>query len=412
MELLSIAKMALYGIFLNYYCYYVVTGSFIPYGTILFFGIALGCVGLCMLKDRLVWVGYEVRCWLLYIALSIATMGFAIDSGYAFDSIIKFAQRLLIIIMIVYICEKEESIKFALRLLAVDAIGCACAVLYTIDDIQLKLDISSGANLSANDTGALMAFGCFAVMIGFGNRNRASFLITAFKFASIIAMITVIFLAGSRKSIYAIIILGILFLILCGKDYLKNTSLAKTIVLIIIGFVAFKFISENLAPYVEDTNLYARIFGRGSEKAVSSDEGRIELYLIALRDFIRHPIVGLGFNNYAIAHGNYSHSTFAEPLACSGLIGILYLLPYVKLFRRQVELTKLNYDNLEECIRQKEMLAFYIMFLFIGFGIPYMYKDNPCIILAMFIAFQRISYLKLYPDNNFKEKIEDGKKSY
>jgi len=412
MELLSIAKMALYGIFLNYYCYYVVTGSFIPYGTILFFGIALGCVGLCMLKDRLVWVGYEVRCWLLYIALSIATMGFAIDSDFAFDSILKFAQRLLIIIMIVYICEKENSIKFALRLLAVDAIGCACAVLYTVEDIQLKLDISSGANLSANDAGALMAFGCFAVMVGFGNRNRASFLATAFKFASIIAMITVIFLAGSRKSIYAIIILGILLLFLCGKDYLKNISLAKTIVLIIIGFIAFDFISDNLVPYIEDTNLYVRIFGRGAEKATGSDENRVDLYIYALQEFLSHPIVGMGFNNFVLAHGNYTHSTFAEPLACSGLIGLLYLMPYIKMFRRQIELIKLNQNNPIECIKQKEMFAFYIIFLFTGMGIPYMYKDNPCIILAMFIASQRILYLKLNRQNNFEEKFEDGKSAY
>ena len=168
MGLLSIAKMALYGIFLNYYCYYVITGSFIPYGTVLFFGIALGCVGLCMLKDRLVWVGTEIRYWLLYIVLSIATMGFALDSGVAFDSILKFAQRLLIIIMIVYICEKENSIKFALRLLAVDAVACACACLYTLGDMQLKLDLTSGANLSTNDAGALMAYGCFAVLLAYG----------------------------------------------------------------------------------------------------------------------------------------------------------------------------------------------------------------------------------------------------
>ena len=40
MKLLGVAKAALYGIFLNYYCYYVLQGSFIPYGTVLFFAAA------------------------------------------------------------------------------------------------------------------------------------------------------------------------------------------------------------------------------------------------------------------------------------------------------------------------------------------------------------------------------------
>ena len=411
MELLSIAKMALYGIFLNYYCYYVVTGSFIPYGTVLFFGIALGCVGLCMLKDRLVWVGYEVRCWLLYIALSIATMGFAIDSEYAFDSILKFAQRLLIIIMIVYICEKENSIKFALRLLAVDAIGCACAVLYTIDDIQLKLDISSGANLSANDTGALMAFGCFAAMFAFGNRNKTSLFTTLFKFAAIIAMITVIFLAGSRKSILAVIILITLIVIMNGLDYLKHSTYAKLFVFSALGVVAICFVVENLAPYAMETNLYTRLFGRGVERTADSDEVRIELYMQALESFLKNPIAGLGFNNFVLKYGNYTHSTYAEPFACSGLIGLVYLAPYIRMLKRQIELIKLNRYNPMECMKQKEMLAFYISFLFVAIGIPYMYKDNPCIVLALFIASQYISYNKLYNKRHIEERIEHGKET-
>ena len=41
MKLLDGAKAALYGIFLNYYCYYVLTGSFIPRGTVLFLALAL-----------------------------------------------------------------------------------------------------------------------------------------------------------------------------------------------------------------------------------------------------------------------------------------------------------------------------------------------------------------------------------
>lgn len=391
MKLISIAKLALCGMFLNYYCYYTITGSFIPYGTVLFFGIAFGCVFLSALKDRYVYVDKEIKYWVLYTALSLLTMTFALDYAHTFDSLLKYIQRLLIIIMIVYICEKENSIKFVLQLLAIDALGCAIGVLYTVDDIQAKLSISSGADLSANDVGALMAFGCFAVVFVFGKRNRSSWAVMAFRFASVIAMITVIFLTGSRKSIFAVVIMAVLLIVLCGKDYLQTTSMGKVVAVIVLGIIAFSFIDQYLAPYVEGTNLYTRLLGRGAEGASESDAVRWNLYMQAIEEFIQHPFVGLGFNNFTLTHGNYSHSTYVEPLACSGIIGFLYLAPYVRMLKRQIELIKLTSKDWMECLKQKELLAFYISFLFIGIGVPYMYKDNPCIILAMFIASQNIT---------------------
>jgi len=403
MELLSIAKLALYGIFLNYYCYYTLTGSFIPYGTILFFGAAFGCVLLSALKDRYVYVDKEIKYWVLYTVLSLLTMIFAMNFDYALDSLSKYVQRLMIIIMIVYICEKENSIKFALRLLAIDALGCAISVLYTVDDIQAKLSISSGANLSANDVGALMAFGCFAVLFAFGNRKRPTFALMVFRFASVIALLSVIFLAGSRKSIYAVVIMVALLVLLCGRDYLETTTLGRVFMVIILGLIAFEFVNQYLTPHMEGTNLYVRMFGRGVDRAASSDEGRWELYVLAIEEFIKHPFVGIGFNNFTLEHGNYTHSTYVEPLACSGMIGFFYLAPYVRMLKRQIELIKLTAMDKLECIKQKELLAFYMSFLFIGIGIPYMYKDNPCIILALFIASQHISYKKIY------EKMESRK---
>ena len=394
MGLLSVAKLALYGIFLNYYTYYTVTGKFIPYGTALFFAVSFVCVLCSMWRDRLVNIGYEIRCWLLYIALSLASVGFAVNSGQAVDGIFKYAQRLIIIIMIVYICEKEGSVKFALRLLAVNAVCSAFAILYVTDDIQLKLSITSGANLSANDIGALMAFGCFAVMFAFGRRNKTSLFIPAMKYASVIAMISVIFLAGSRKSIIAVIILAVLLVLLNGLEYIKNAPVGKLFVALILGAAAFVFVSSVLAPYASETNLYTRLFGRGAEGAIESDDGRISLYVTAIKDFLHHPFVGLGFSNFQVLHGVYSHSTYVEPLACSGIIGLLYLIPYVRILKRQFDLVFISRGDAEEYAWQKGMLAFYIMFLFIGVGIPYMYKDNPCIILAMLIASQSIAYKK------------------
>ena len=391
-SLFDFAKLAIYGIFFNYYCYYILRGSFIPYGTVAFYAIAGVCLLISIFNER-VKIGTEISCWIIYTVLSLITAIFAVNTQVSLKGLGDYAKRLLLIIMIAFICEKEGSVKFALRLLAVTSILCAISCLIKNVGVGTKLQLESGASISTNDVGSIMAFGCFAVLFAFGLKEHKGLIKTMIKIGYIIAAISVIFIAGSRKSILSIIILFVLFFLFCAKDYFKNLSIAWVVLITLLLLIAAIMVYQYLVPMVEDTNLYARVMGRRAESASASDASRIRLYGVALSDFIRHPLFGLGFNNFAIEHnGMYTHSTYVEPLACSGIIGFLYLAPYVMIFVKQIKLIKLNHDNLQERIWQKELMAFYISFLFVGIGIPYIYKDIPCIILALFIASQKISY--------------------
>ena len=391
-SLLDIAKLALYGIFLNYYCYYILRGQFIKNGTQIFFVVAVGCTVASLFREKF-YVGAEIKCWIVYLALSLATVPFALDSSVALDGLDKYWQRLAIIAIIAYICEQEKSVKFAIRLLAVTAIACAVSCLIMNTGISSKLKMESGASVSTNDIGSIMAFGCFAVLFAFGLKEHKGLVKTIIKIGYIIAAVSVIFIAGSRKSILAILILFALLFLLCGKDLFKNMSSTRFILvtLLIIGAVVFVYFY--LLPNVENTDMYQRVWGRKAESTMESDEGRIELYRKAIEEFLSHPIMGLGFNNFSVlTGGTYTHSTYVEPLACSGIIGVLYLAPYVMILIKQIKLIRRNQVLSEERLWQKELLAFYISFLFVGIGIPYIYKDIPCIILAMFIASQKISF--------------------
>lgn len=392
--LLDFAKIALYGIFLNYYCYFILRGSFIPMGTQIFFAVAVACVVATIFRER-IYIGSEIKCWIAYIILSLLTVFFAVNVQHALDGLSKYVQRLTLIIIIAYICEHEKSVKFAVRLLAVTAFACAVSCLIMNVDVSKKLTLESGANVSTNDIGSIMAFGCFAVLFAFGLKDHKGFIKTIIKIGYVVAAVSVIFIAGSRKSILAIIILFVLLFLFCARDFFKNLSVTWLIVIALLLMIAAFLVYQYLLPLVEDTNLYVRVFGRGAERTANSDEGRIGLYQMALTDFFNHVIFGLGFNNFAVVHGNYTHSTYAEPLACSGIIGFLYLAPFVMILVKQIKLIKLNKHQIEERIWQKELLAFYISFLFVGIGIPYIYKDIPCIILAMFIASQKISFDKI-----------------
>lgn len=393
--LLDFAKLAIYGLYLNYYCYYIIRGKLIPNGSIIFFAVAASCV-IANLINKKFSIGLEIRCWIAYLILSLITVMFAMDSSVALDGLNKYWQRLAIIAMIAFICEQEKSIKFAIRLLAVTAITCAVSCLLMNTDISNKLELESGANISTNDIGSIMAFGCFAILFAFGLKEHKSFIKNVLKIGYILAAVSVVFIAGSRKSILSILIMFALIFILCGRDLFKKISAVQFIftILLIIGTVIFVYYF--LLPNVEKTDMYQRVLGRKAEGTAESDAGRLELYRKAFRQFFNQPLFGLGFDNYKVYNkGTYSHSTFAEPFACSGIIGLLYLAPYVMILVKQIRLIKLFKDNPEERLWQKELLAFYASFLFVGIGIPYIYKDIPCIVLAMFIASQRISFDKI-----------------
>ena len=393
MKILNVAKAALFGIYLNYYCYYVLYGEFIPRGTVLFLAAAGLCVGMDVIKQRYIHISPEVGCWLLYGVLAfVATAFMELDGRTDFVSeIIKYLQRVGIIMMVAYICERERSVKFGLRLMAVTAVAMAISVLMVTGDIQRKLDITSGAELSANDTGAIMAFGCFAILFAWGKRGRSRTVLSVLKIAAIICCVSVIFLTGSRKSIGAVVIMLVVMALLCLPDYSRRLDLRGLFTLLAIGAAAYWFISRNLLPYAEETNLYERLFGSGAEAASASDQVRIDLYVWALEDFLENPLFGVGFNQFKRLHGNYTHSTYAEPFACSGLLGLLYLYPYYNILKRQILLIFSGRRGSYARVKQKELFAYLCMFLFVGVGIPFMYKDPPCIVLGTFLASQAIS---------------------
>jgi len=403
MRILGVAKAALYGLFLNYYCYYVINGVFIPRGTVLFFGLACLCVGADILQRGRVHIDTEIKCWIAYAVLALLTSAIVLinssNMGYISD-IGKYIQRTMIIFMVAYICERDNSIKFGLRLMAVTAVGLAIAVLSVIGDIQLKLDLTSGANLSQNDAGSILAFGCFAVAFGWGRRSRSSLLLFSLKTAGIIGCLTVIFLTGSRKSIIAVAMMVALLILLCFRDYLVKLNFKRFFVVLIVGIVAYLVISETLFPYAEQTSLYRRLFGLETDITVDSDALRVDLYLWALEDFISHPFLGLGFNQFVNYHGNYTHSTYAEPLACSGLIGLLYLYPYYLIVKKQIYLIRASKRGSYARLKQKEIFVYLCMVLWIAVGIPFMYKDAPCILLGTFIASQTISFRELRISGN------------
>ena len=387
--MINIAKLGLYGMFLNYYPFHIMFGHMIPFGTYIFFAmIVIGVLGDASSKHIGIVCEKENRNWIIYLVVSLLTSILAISTSFALSSLWKYAIRVVLIIAVTYICREERSIMFAIRLLAVTSILSATTAFMQMSGLHGRLKLDSGADISVNDFGSIMSYGCFAVILFFRyNRLKSNFWKMALTLGSTLLLIIEMFIAGSRKSFIAVVILYALLLIFVWS---KNLRIGKVISFLILGAIVVLIANKYLLPNLEETSLYQRMWGYKAEESLLSDDGRMKLYNLALSDFISHPIFGLGFDNFTYEHGNYTHSTYVDPIACSGLFALFYLIPYVTLFIKQWKRASFERKQSKEFLTENEILVFYIMFLFIGVGIPYLYKDIPCIILGMMVAHQYI----------------------
>lgn len=389
-------KISLSMILINYYCIKILTGNLLPNCSIICFGIILACLFLDIIQnhDGKAIVGREFRLWIAYLFICVLTAVFCANTSGIMRDLVDYIQRMVIAYAVYYVCISERSIKWPINLITIISIAAAVSILSGTSDLSRRLGSAGSASeaISANDVGALMAFGCFTILFAFNNKRSKNVFRIILGAAISVLFIAVISISGSRKAIIAVIILYILLVILCTKSFLSNISSTQLFLLVVaIGGVLILAYTQ-LLPLFENTSLYIRVFGSKAVAASQSNDGRMLLIEQALKDFWEHPIIGLGYNNFVYYHGNYTHCTYVEPLASSGIWGLLYLIPYISIFNKRLFLSRYSQ---EDKILQKALLAFYISFLFIGVGIPFIYKDVPNVILGMLLGAQEIGYQEL-----------------
>lgn len=394
-------KLSLTVMLTNYYCVKIVIGSLIPHCSVICFGIMLICILLDIIQNRggKVPVGREFLCLIAYLAFSLITAVFCANTSGIYRGLVDYIQRIVIAYSVYYVCSSEKSIKWPINMLTIVAVAVSVCVISGTSDLGIRLGSAGSASeaVSANDVGALMVFGCFTVLFAFAKKKEASVIRMVMSVVASILFIVVIGLSGSRKAIIAVIILYTLLVALCAKSFFRGMSSAKLLLLVVAVGAVMVAVFEYLFPLFENTSLYIRIFGRKAVAASQSNDGRVDLIIQALKDFKEHPFIGLGYNNFVFFHGNYTHCTYVEPLASSGIWGLLYLIPYISIFKKRIFLSRYSYENK---LLNKALLAFYISFLFVGVGIPFIYKDIPNVILGMLLGAQEIGFRELDEGGN------------
>ena len=130
-----------------------------------------------------------------------------------------------------------------------------------------------------------------------------------------------IVLTGSRKCILAIGALFMMWVYSFLRDKKNNTKLLKILLTAVVA-VAVVFVVINFS----DTAAYER-FDAGKDEDIT-DNMRYLMYVEAFNFWQESPLFGIGYNQFATRSffEGYSHSTYAESLSCTGIIGFLILL--------------------------------------------------------------------------------------
>ena len=333
----------------------------------------------------------------IYGAFSFMTGIFvAIDLEHLISSLITYFAYSLLCYAVSYIIARTNKIDWIYKIIFFCAWLCVLQIIF--DGVEVRSSnttvITMGENNNPNSLGMVMLIGMYSAI---GLKWHAKHFISIL--ASLIMFEYVIILSGSRKCFLASIVILAVWLITVMKENLtfKIDSKKKAIVPIrsVINLAVIGCIIILAYVYFNNTFTTLSIFERLSNENMNSGaDDRWLLYSQAFEAFKEKPIFGIGFRQYELYYKVYSHSTYAEALACTGIIGVIIIMwAVLKLF---IGLWK-NYLK-EETEKYYYFMAIlmFIIELFIGLGQIWFYDFEHLLLLTILFQFSF---------NKYREKI-------
>lgn len=349
----------------------------------------------------------ELKLWILFTFTSFAFgLLVAVNQGYLISSITTFSQFLVLIFGIVYISNQDQNIDFFIKVFITFTIICAITTVFWGVNYG-RGQISMGLNNNPNELGITMAIGVCCILYKLSFKKLIYSMVA---FSAILLLIYVTLLTGSRKSFFSVVLIMIYwFTFVAFKDIkaLRFTQKIKGVFAILLMIGASYCI---LYPFFKDSILLGRLINLFE----SGSETRVGMYSVGIDLFKQSPLVGIGFNNYRAAsiYGTYSHSTYAEALACTGMVGsILYFFPYIIILINYVKMvTSRKLDAL--LLKQaRVMLGLFGVLLFLGFSVIHFYSTTSSIAFGMLIAFYNVN-MKTLKDGVVKPHTSNQRRKY
>lgn len=183
-------------------------------------------------------------------------------------------------------------------------------------------------------------------------------------------------LTKSRKNFIAILIIFLVWFILCWIPENKNDRFKIAVFsLCLVGIACYAYVHFYLGSDM------ATRMGNIFVDSLGNQNKRFDMYESAVELFKQSPLFGWGYHAYGISvgkPGGYSHATYPEVLANSGILGCallfgMYIYSVVKviklLYRTRNILALSNERNL-----LKSALILWIVIAFMSTGVIYIYE--------------------------------------
>ncbi|MFA5383173.1 MAG: O-antigen ligase family protein [Eubacteriales bacterium] len=328
----------------------------------------------------------ELQLWLLFAFTSLLFGLFvAVNPDNLIGSVTTFFQYLLLIYGIIYISNQDGNIDFFINVFIIFVIICAITTIFWgVDSINEKGRIVMGPTDNPNSLGFIMVYGiCFILY----KQNLTKLFYSLLSLSFVLLLIYVCIMTGSRKSFISIILFIVYWFVYIAFNEIKVSRISVKLKVMISMLLLIGAAYYILVPYFGNTVLTTRF------NTFFEQDTRENMYLEAFEFFKQSPLVGVGLNNFRSLsmYKTYSHSTYAEALSCTGIIGsILYFTPYILLllhYRRMLT-SKLNATLIKQT---RIMLGLFGLLLFLGVGMIHFYEITSTIIFGMLFAFNNVN---------------------
>jgi len=325
--------------------------------------------------------------FLIYIFIT----GFVLadNKGLFISSIITFLQTLAMMLFIIEVSRYEKSNDFFIKTyISLSILYAITLVFWGYEDHYGRITISELSN--ANIDGITMLYGIFCLLVSLDPKKNIRFILS---FSSIVFLFYAIVQTASRKSFLAAAVLILLWFIFVIKKHWKISSIKNKIFLSVLMFFNLTIILFKIAPIFYDSLLFNRLT---EDLGYEGDQARIIMYKVALDYFNSNPLFGIGFNQYRVLFGGSSHSTYAEIISTTGIIGtILYFIPYFIII---YNLLKVYVNKKQTLVAGQAML--YLILVGVMFalaaGVILFFNIQTSIMLALMITFYSNQKLTSY----------------
>ncbi len=324
-------------------------------------------------------ISKKIIAWFLFGLFSLVS-GFVIvtNKEVLLSSIITYLSFLVLCLAIYNLCVSFGSTKWLTDIVLIANMVCALSVILFGEAYNNGIQVKTMGPLNnPNYLGISMLYGIFACLVRMDPKNWKE---TVFHYLIIGIFTYVIILSGSRSSLIGIVILLLTYMLLgIDVNHIRTRFNVRHIIYFITLVIAGCFIISYIVTDFINTAAFERLLLLTREGGTS---GRTNLYDIALELFISSPFIGIGYNNFATVSGMgyFSHSVYAETLACTGIIGcILWFAPY---FTCANELIKLRKSGFE---KNNRWIALFVLIVFMGlFGITYYVLQSMVMFTVLF----------------------------